>query len=56
MDYSGTFKEEGFFIPLDYGHIVGMVWVAQEVSGHPPCHPGATPVLPPPAPPTLPTP
>ena len=22
---------QGFFIPLDYGHIVGMVWVAHEV-------------------------
>jgi len=22
---------KGFFIPLDYGHIVGMVWVAHEV-------------------------
>jgi len=31
MDYSGVYKEEGFFIPLDYGHIVGMVWVAHEV-------------------------
>jgi hypothetical protein len=31
MDYSGVYKEEGFFIPLDYGHIVGMVWVANEV-------------------------
>merc|ERR1719240_1575301 len=31
MDYSGTYKEEGFFIPLDYGHIVGMQWVAHEV-------------------------
>lgn len=31
MDYSGMYKEEGFFIPLDYGHIVGMVWVNNEV-------------------------
>jgi len=31
MDYSGVYKEEGFFIPLDYGHIVGMVWVNHEV-------------------------
>ena len=31
MDYSGVYKEEGFFIPLDYGHIVGMVWVSHEV-------------------------
>ena len=31
MDYSGVYKEEGFFIPLDYGHIVGMTWVAHEV-------------------------
>jgi hypothetical protein len=31
MDYSGVFSEEGFFIPLDYGHIVGMVWVNDEV-------------------------
>merc|ERR1719421_1506377 len=31
MDYSGVYKEEGFFIPLDYGHIVGMVWVAHEI-------------------------
>jgi len=31
MDYSGAYKEEGFFIPLDYGHIVGMVWVDHEV-------------------------
>jgi len=31
MDYSGVYKEEGFFIPLDYGHIVGMVWVSDEV-------------------------
>ena len=31
MDYSGVYKEEGFFIPLDYGHIVGLVWVAHEV-------------------------
>jgi len=22
---------QGFFIPLDYGHIVGMIWVAHEV-------------------------
>ena len=22
---------QGFFIPLDYGHIVGVVWVAHEV-------------------------
>ncbi len=25
------YKEEGFFIPLDYGHIVGVVWLAHEV-------------------------
>lgn len=31
MDYSGAYKEEGFFIPLDYGHIVGITWVAHEV-------------------------
>ena len=31
MDYSGAYKEEGFFIPLDYGHIVSIVWVAHEV-------------------------
>ena len=31
MDYSGVYREEGFFIPLDYGHIVGMVWVNHEV-------------------------
>ena len=31
MDYSGAYKEEGFFIPLDYGHIVSIVWVAHEI-------------------------
>ena len=31
MDYSGVYQEEGFFIPLDYGHIVKMVWVNHEV-------------------------
>ena len=31
MDYSGVYKEEGFYIPLDYGHIVGALWVAHEV-------------------------
>jgi len=31
MDYSGLYKEEGFFIPLDYGHIVGICWVDHDV-------------------------
>jgi len=31
MDYSGVYKEEGFFIPLDYGQIVGMAWTVNEV-------------------------
>lgn len=31
MDYSGVFREEGFFIPLDYGSIVGCVWIKEEV-------------------------
>ena len=31
VDCSGVYKEEGFFIPLDYGHIVGVVWVDHEV-------------------------
>ncbi|KAL1528335.1 hypothetical protein AB1Y20_009689 [Prymnesium parvum] len=31
MDYSGIYREEGFFIPLDYGHIVGLTWTAHEV-------------------------
>jgi hypothetical protein len=31
MDYSGVYKEEGFYIPLDYGHVVSLVWVAHEV-------------------------
>jgi len=31
MDYSGVYKEEGFFIPLDYGQIIGMTWTSNEV-------------------------
>jgi len=31
MDYSGLYKEEGFFIPLDYGQIIGMTWTTEEV-------------------------
>jgi hypothetical protein len=31
MDYAGLYKEEGFFIPLDYGTIVGMEWLPDDL-------------------------
>lgn len=31
MDYAGTYKEEGFFIPLDYGTIIGIEWLPGDV-------------------------
>lgn len=31
VDYAGNFREEGFFIPLDYGTIVGMEWLPNDL-------------------------